>query len=229
MLSEQFIQVLNLCKKYNVLLSHNEIAILCTLNKEYFDGILKMLVDCDEQNKKLFLEIMKTEEYIIYHRYKNILDIITDLNSSYIEELTEILKRPGITRLPSFFDYLNMYYYLTTSPRHILSSEFKTELFLRIPEAEDVYEKNKELTSLKQTLKSLLLNQIDEEYEYFVLNKDIIYFEDDAEGLIDDLNNFFDFRNKDKEFEAFKLVRSIKQKNMPEKRNVIKVDFKNNQ
>jgi len=226
MLSSQFIKILEWCKKNNVSLSHNEMAILCNLNKEFVENVFKIYRDCDKYNKSAFLEIMMNEEYIINHNYLKILDIISDLNSTYTDELMSILKKPGITRLPSFFDYLNIYYYLTTRPEFTLKNPMKEAIVNLLPDAEEVYNTPNTPEVLRLNLKIVLLERIEEEYEYFVENKDVIFFEDDAEEFTGDLNRFFDLRSKTKKYNANRLIRTIKPENMPKKDNIIKFEKK---
>lgn len=230
MLSNQFIKILNLCKMHSVSLSHNEIAILCNLTEETVSKIFSMFSSCDINNQKVFLEIMKKEEFIINQNYLKILELIAGLNNTYRDELVLHLEKSGITRIQNFMDYLNIYYCVTTRPEFIMHNEMKKCIINYFAEAEDIYASEEDLEFICIEIRHLLLKRLENDYECYVTNKNVICFEDESDLMTDDLDNFFEFRSKTKKYDAKILIRAIKPKNIPtqlsKKAKIIKVNLK---
>ncbi|MBQ6687136.1 MAG: hypothetical protein IJN03_01270 [Bacilli bacterium] len=222
MLSTQFLEILNFCKENNVGISYSQIAALCNKESAEIKRIIELFKECEVENRSAFLEIMLDIEYMEYHKYEGILDIVSNIDVLYLDTLMKQLRKPFITKLPKLFDYVNILYLIANTPAKIYSREVKASIIEVIPDIEF----EDDIT----TVESFLLATMDADYENQIKYGDIICFEDMATSFTSDLEKYFAFHRKNKEIKAMRLIRAINPENMPKnpqkKDNIIRINFK---
>lgn len=222
MLSQQFLEILNLCKDYNIGISYNQIATLCNKESAEIKRVIELFKECELENRSAFLEIMLDIEYMEYHKYEAILDIISNIDVLYLDTLMKQLRKPFITKLPKLFDYVNILYLIANSPAKIYSRGVKASIIEVIPDLE--FEDD------TTTVENLLLATMHADYENQIKYGDVVYFEDIAAEFTSELEKYFAFHRKNKEVKAMRLIRAIKPQNMPQQKskkdNIITINFK---
>jgi len=171
MLKEQFIKILKECEKQGIEISCEEIAILCSICKNKMEDILNLYSRCNKEQKKEFLKILTNVLYINYYGLLDILRVISDIDGINLYSISYMLNKNDVTTMPKFMEYIMTYYKLTKKPYLAFSQEGQMELIKVIPEVE--YESDADL------LKTILLERFDEEYEHYVIDNGVLFFEDD--------------------------------------------------
>jgi len=219
MLKEQFIKILKECEKQGIEISCEEIAILCSICKNKMEDILNLYSRCNKEQKKEFLKILTNVLYINYYGLLDILRVISDIDGINLYSISYMLNKNDVTTMPKFMEYIMTYYKLTKKPYLAFSQEGQMELIKVIPEVE--YESDADL------LKTILLERFDEEYEHYVIDNGVLFFEDDESGVLEDeIIKFYRFKKKGKEMKTNKLVRTLVKKGFAEKdSNIIHVKF----
>lgn len=207
MLSTQFLEILNICKAYNIQISYLDGSALCNLESDVFKRILKYFETCPEERKVIFAQILLDRNFINLYGYEDILHAIAYIKEEHYEDIFKILTTPNITLVPKMAEYIKILYLLSAQPTKLLSRDVVTDIAKVVPNIEfgdDAY-----------IIRDYLISAFGSDYSIYVECDEEICFEDEPEGFTKDLEKAFRFHYQETKMDVHKLVRKIKSENMP--------------
>ncbi len=217
MLSNQFIEIMNICEENKIKVSYEQLALLSRIDKDIIKAILREVAECPPFRKYYYLNIMLSKDYIIHPYYFEILDLILDIKEEYLSEFIDLLNTPKIIRLPYFYDYINIYFIITSMQDGINDYSVRRDILNFIPEADGVYS--------REHMRLLLMEKINDEYLNLIKRKALITFEDknkETDELIKEIEYKYALCGRCTKLNPMRLER--KKKTVPD--NIIKVNFK---
>ena len=215
MLSDQFVEIMNICEDNKIKVSYEQLALLSRIDQNTIRQMLFEIDNCSDLRKNYYLKIMFTKEYIMHPYYFEILDLILDVKEEYLQEFIDLLTIPKITKLPYFYDYINIFFIITSTRDGIDDYHIRHAILELIPEADGVYS--------REFMKILLREKIEDEYENLIKSKAVISFEDESEetsALIEEIETRYAFFRKTTRINPMKLERKKPHS------NIIKINFR---
>ena len=179
MLSTQFLEILNICKEYNIPISYLQASQLCNIEGSVFKRILEDFSNCPLDRKETFVEVLLDRGFMNIYGYEDILSSIANITEEEYEDLFKIITKPNVSKIPKIAQYVKVLYLLANQPMKLHSKEVVTEIAKIVPHTD--------FGDDADIIKSFLLDSFNSDYEIYVECDDEICFEDEHDGFAEDL------------------------------------------